>query len=99
MESFNCRVLDHLVHSFNLTVRPRMVWLGHSVFDPISLTDQIEKHWPRMDGISVSGLFSELDAPRHCLSDQWRSNGSINVEEADSVVLKLLTLGFVVTCH
>lgn len=32
----------------------------------------------------VAGLFSELDAPRLCLSDQWRSNGSIreNGDEA-----------------
>jgi hypothetical protein len=62
-----------------------MVWLGQPVFDPVGLADQIETHWPRMDGISVSGLFSALDSPRHCLLDQWRSNGSIGENGVDLV--------------
>ncbi len=62
VEPLHSCLLDRAVHPLDLTIRPRMVWLGQSVFDPVGLADHIEPHWPRMDGVSVSGLFSELDA-------------------------------------
>ena len=60
--SLDGRVLDRPVHAFNLAVRPRMIWLGQSVLDPVRLANYVEPHWPRDDGVPVSRLLSELDA-------------------------------------
>ncbi len=80
MEPLHGCLLDRAVHPLDLTIRPRMVWLGQSVFDPVGLADHIETHWSGMDGISVSGLFSELDAPRPRQIDlnQWRPSGALS---------------------
>ena len=78
-------ILDRAVHSLDLAIGPWMVGFGQSMFNPIRLADHIEAHLSGIDGIAVSGLLCELDAPRHCLSDQWRSNGSIRPNGVDFV--------------
>ena len=73
----NCLPANRELDGFDLAVRPAGIRLGPPVLDPVGLTDHVEAHWPRIDGVRVPGLLGELDAPRHCFSDQWRSNGSI----------------------
>lgn len=79
------RVLDGAVHPLDLTIGPRVVRLGQTVPDPVCLTDHVKTHLPRPRGIPISGLLGELDGPRHCHSDQWRSNGSIGQDRMDPV--------------
>ena len=55
-------VLDRAVHAFDLAVGPRMIRLGQPVLDVVRRTDHVEAHRPGGDGVSVSGLFGELDA-------------------------------------
>ncbi|MBL3573501.1 hypothetical protein [Rhodovulum sulfidophilum] len=47
--------------------------------------NHVETHLPGAGRISVPGLLGELDAPRHCHSDRWRSNGSIGQDRVDAV--------------
>ena len=91
VEPLNAHVLDRAVHAFDLaaireTVPPdcylllmaqRMVQLGQSVVNAVGLADLVEAHWPESDGVPLPGLLGDLTAPRHCPSDQSRSNGSI----------------------
>jgi len=60
-----------------------MTWLGQPVLKSVGIADPVETHAPGIDRVSVSRLLGELDAPRHCLSDQWRSNGSIGQDRVD----------------
>ena len=46
VEAFDGRLLDGAVHSFDLAIGPRMVWLGQAVLDLICLTDHVEPHLP-----------------------------------------------------
>lgn len=46
MVSLHCRLLDRSVHSLDLAIGPRMVWLGQAVLDPIRLADDVEAHLP-----------------------------------------------------
>jgi hypothetical protein len=74
---------------FLIFMAPRVVGFCQPVLDAarhcprtnggqwLALADHVEAHWPGIDGVPVPGLLGELDAPRHCLSDQWRSNGLI----------------------
>ena len=77
VERLNPHVLDRAVHAFDLAVWPRMVRLGQSVVNAVGLADIVEADWPESDGVPVPALLGDLTAPRHCHSDQWRSNGSI----------------------
>jgi len=56
------RVFDCPVHPLDVTIRPGMVRLREPVLDPICLADHVEPHWPRYDGVSVSGLLREPDS-------------------------------------
>ena len=85
VEALDGRVLDRAVHALDLAVGPRVVRLGQPVLDPVCLADHVEAHRPGVDGVPVAGLLGELDAPRHCLSDRWRSNGSIGQDRVDLV--------------
>ena len=85
VEPFHGRFFDRSVHPFHLAICPRMVGLGQSVLDAVRLADHVEAHWPGVDGVPVPGPLGELDVPRHCPSDQWRSNGSIGKNRADLV--------------
>ena len=46
---------------FLVLVAPRVVGLGLPVLDAVRLTDHVEAHWPRADGVAVPGLLSELN--------------------------------------
>ena len=60
--SFHRRVLDRAVHSLDLAIGPRVVWLGQSMLDPIGVADHVEAHLPRVCCVPVAGLLGELDA-------------------------------------
>ena len=77
VETFDGGFLDCAVHSFDLAVGPGVVGLSQPVLNPICFTDHVEAHRTGVDGVPVPRLLCELNAPRHCLSDQWRSNSSI----------------------
>jgi len=83
--AFYSRVLDRSVHSLDLTVGPRKVGLGQAFLYPVGFAGHGETHWPGIDGVAVPGLLGELDAPRHCPSDRWRSNGSISQNGVDPI--------------
>ena len=85
MVAFDGGFLDCPVHALDLAVRPRMVGFGQAVLDFVGSADHVEAAEARDHGVPVSRLFSELDAPRHCLSDQWRSNGSIGQDDVNLV--------------
>ncbi len=59
---FDRGILDRAGHPLYLTVGPWVVRFCQTMFDPIGFTDQFEPHRPRIDCVSVSGLFCELDA-------------------------------------
>ena len=40
------RVLNCAVHALDLTVRPRVVWLGQAMFNAICRADHVEPHGP-----------------------------------------------------
>ncbi len=99
MEALDGCVFDRSVHPRDLAVcrenspldcflilqTPGVVGLGQAVLDPVGFADHVETHWPGANGVAVPGLLSELNAPRHCLSDQWRSKGSIREKGVDLV--------------
>lgn len=62
VEAFDGGFLDGAVHPLDLAVGPGMVWLGEPVFDVIRLADHVEAHLARPGGVSIAGLFGELDA-------------------------------------
>ena len=66
---------------FLILMAPRMVGLCQAMLNFVGSTDHVEAAEARDHGVPVSRLFGELDAPRHCLSDQWRSNGSIGQDD------------------
>jgi len=86
MEAFDGCVFDRAIHPLDLAVGPRMVRFCQSVLDPArhcprtnggqfrALTDHVEAHRPRMDGVSVPGLLGELDAVASGRSDRWRNH-------------------------
>ena len=55
--SFHRRILDRAVHSLDLAIGPRMVWLGQSMLDRVGLADYVEAHLPRVCCVPVAGLF------------------------------------------
>ena len=61
MVSLHCRLLDRAVHSLDLAIGPRMIWLGQAVLNFICLADHVEPHLPRICSVPVAGLFGELD--------------------------------------
>ena len=61
MISLHCRLLDRAVHSLDLAIGPRMIWLGQAVLNSICLADHVEPHLPRICSVPVAGLFGELD--------------------------------------
>ena len=88
VEALDGGVLDHAVHPLDLTAprensppdcflvlaAPGVLDLGQPVVDLMLAADAVEDV---LEGIDLPVVVGELDAPRHCLSDQWRSNGSI----------------------
>lgn len=62
VETYHGRAPDRAVHSLDLAIGPRVVAVGQPVRDPVGITDHVEAHRPRMDGVAVPGLIGELDA-------------------------------------
>ncbi len=62
MISLHRRVLDRSVHSFDLTIGPRMVWLSQAMLDTVRLADHVEAHLPCICCVPVARLLGELDA-------------------------------------
>ena len=58
---FDRGVLESAVHPLDLSIGPRMVRFGQSVFNLIRRTDHVEAHRPRIGCVPVSGLVCELD--------------------------------------
>lgn len=78
MEAFDGRVLDGGVYPLDLSIGPRVVGLRKAVLNAVGRADHVEAHEPGIDSVAVPGLLCELDALRHCLSDQWHFNASIS---------------------
>ena len=55
-------LFDRAVHPLNLAVGPWMVGFRQTMLDPVGLTDHVEAHWPRINGVPVAGLLGELNA-------------------------------------
>ena len=96
VEALDGRVLDGAVHAFDLAVRPGMFRLGQPLFDVELGAGAVEGMCPGKlalcDGFPDLGNDRtgaaggrELDAPRHGLSDPWRSNGSIGKNSVGAV--------------
>lgn len=87
VEAFDGRLLDGAVHPFDLAVGPGVLDPGQPVLDPMLFTAHVEHVRDPGGGrpVGVARREGELDAPRHCLSDQWRSNGSIGKDGVDLV--------------
>ena len=62
MIPFDRRVFDCSVHALDLTIRPRMVWLGQPMVDTIGFADEIKPHLAEGHAVPVSRLLCELDA-------------------------------------
>ena len=62
METFDGRLLDCPIHSLDLDIGPRMVWLGPAVLDPTCLADHVQAHLPRICSVPGAGLLGDLDA-------------------------------------
>lgn len=62
LEAFEGRVFDSGVHTFDLAIGPRMVWLREAVLDTLGLADHVEAHRPGEDGVAIRRLLGELDA-------------------------------------
>lgn len=85
VEALDSRVPDRAIHPFDLAVGPRMIGFCGPVLEPIGFTVHVKAHLPGVGGVAVPSLLGELDAPRHYLSDQWRSNGSIGQDRVDTI--------------
>ena len=70
VEAFDGRLFNRTVHPFDLAVGPRMVRLRQAVFNPIGLANHVKAQWARIDGIAVSRLLGELDAPSRQIASQ-----------------------------
>ena len=68
-------VLDGPVHSFDLAIRPRMIWLGETVLDAVLLANLIEAVNPiaGRPAISVTRQIGELDpiVGEDCMQPIW----------------------------
>ena len=66
-------ILDRAVHPFDLTVCPRMIWLGQPVLDTVRLADQIEAHLAGCHAVPVPRLLCKLDAVirQDCVDMIW----------------------------
>ena len=96
VEAFDGGLLDRAVHPLDLAAprensppdcflvlaAPGVVGLRQPVVDLMLAADAVEDV---LEGIDLPVVVGELDAPRHCLSDQWRSNGSIGENDVEPV--------------
>jgi len=82
VKAFHGCVFDRAVHPLDLTIGPGMPDFGEPVINLMLVADTVKDM--RECGC-VAFLVRELDAPHHCLSNQWHSNGSIGQHDVDAV--------------
>jgi len=87
VEALDGGVLDGAVHPFDLAIGPGVLDLGQSMLDAVLSAAHVEHLCDKGCGrpVGIARREGELDPPRHCLSDQWRSNGSIGEDGVDLV--------------
>ena len=59
---FYGRVFNRAVHALDLSVRPRVVWLGQAMLNAICSANDVKPHVPGIGGVPVAGLLTKLDA-------------------------------------
>jgi hypothetical protein len=87
VEALDRCVLDGAVHALDLAAGPGVLDLGEAVFDPVLFAVHVEHVRDEGCGraVGIAWRESELNPPRHFLSDQWSSNGSIGEDGVDLV--------------
>jgi len=65
---FDGSVFNRVVHALNLTVRPRVVWLGQAMLNAICSTNHVKPHGPGIGCVPAAGLLTKLDPIVHWLS-------------------------------
>ena len=75
---FDGRVLNRAVHALDLSVRPRVVWLGQAMLNAICSADHVEPHGPGIGGVPVARLLTKLDAVvrKDCVVSDVSTNGT-----------------------
>lgn len=63
--SFGGRILDCTVHTLNLAIIPRMVWLDQPILDAVGFADHVEPHGPGVDCVAIARLLGELNTVVH----------------------------------
>ena len=59
---FDGCVFNRAVHALDLSVRPRVVWLGQAMLNAICSANHVKPHGPGIGGVPVAGLLTKLDA-------------------------------------
>ena len=70
---FDGRVFNRVVHALDLSIRPRVVWLGQAMLNAICSTNHVKSHGPGIGGVPVAGLLTKLDAAvrKDCVHLVW----------------------------
>ena len=70
---FDGRVFNRAVHALDLSVRPRVVWLGQAMLNAICSANHVKPHGPGIGGVPVAGLLTKLDAVvrKDCVHLVW----------------------------
>jgi hypothetical protein len=78
-------LLDPAVEALDHAVGPGRCGRGQAVFDTRPGAEPVERVRARRGTpAQAEEAVGELLPPRHCRSDQWRSNGSIGQDDADA---------------
>ena len=56
------RILNRVVHPFDLPVGPWMVWLGLAMLDLVCGTDHVEPYGPGVRRVAIARLLTKMDA-------------------------------------
>ena len=70
---FDGRVFNRAVHALDLSVRPRVVWLGQAMLNAICSANHVKPHGPEIGSVPVAGLLTKLDAVvrKDCVHLVW----------------------------
>jgi hypothetical protein len=77
MVAFDLGLLDRAVHALDLAIAPWVVGFVSRCSIPFILLIMSNRIGLEYTVLRLQGCLGERDAPRHCLLDQWRSNGLI----------------------
>ena len=71
--SFDGGVFNRAVHALDLSVCPRVVWLGQAMLNAIFSANHVKPHGPGIGGVPVAGLLTKLDAlvRKDCVHLLW----------------------------